>query len=137
MANNKNHGKRRPMPKNPDPLSNAKTMGRDGMKMIRNIAFGNFNFYNEGHIFRNPDFISNIIIEIDKRILDASIHLTALNYAYPGTSEPSVLSLIHRDTKTYEGYMLIRNVLIGIRQTGDTQLLYTLMTKLPEYKYYL
>ena len=45
--NNKNNGKKhRPMPKNPDPLSNAKMMSREGMKMIRNIAFGNFNFYN-------------------------------------------------------------------------------------------
>ena len=135
MGNNKN--KKRAMPKNVDPLSNAKIMGREGMKMIRNIAFGNFNFYNEGHVFRNPEFVTNIMIEVDKRILDANIHLTALNYAYPGTQEPSVLSLIHRDTKTYEGYMLVRYVLEGILKTGDTRLLYTLMTRLPEYKYNL
>ena len=78
MGNN-NKNKKRGIPKNVDPLSNAKTMGREGMKMIRNIAFGNFNFYNEGHVFRNPDFVTNIMIEVDKRILDASIHLTALN----------------------------------------------------------
>ena len=133
----KNNNKKRGMPKNVDPLSNAKTMSREGMKIIRNIAFGNFNFYNEGHVFRNPDFVSNTILEVDKRILDASIHLTALSYAYPGTQEPSVLSLIHRDTKTYEGYMLVRQVLEGIIKTGDTRLLYTLMTRLPEYKYTL
>lgn len=133
---NKNN-KKRGMPKNVDPLSNAKIMSREGMKIIRNIAFGNFNFYNEGHVFRNPDFVSNTIIEVDKRILDASIHITALNYAYPGTREPSVLGLIHRDTKTYEGYMLVRQVLEGILKTGDTRLLYTLMTRLPEYKYNL
>lgn len=133
----KNNNKKRGMPKNVDPLSNAKIMSREGMKIIRNIAFGNFNFYNEGHVFRNPDFVSNTILEVDKRILDASIHLTALSYAYPGTQEPSVLSLIHRDTKTYEGYMLVRQVLEGIIKTGDTRLLYTLMTRLPEYKYNL
>lgn len=131
------NNKKRGMPKNVDPLSNAKVMSREGMKIIRNIAFGNFNFYNEGHVFRNPDFVSNTILEVDKRILDASIHITALNYAYPGTQEPSVLSLIHRDTKTYEGYMLVRQVLEGIIKTGDTRLLYTLMTRLPEYKYNL
>lgn len=133
----KNNNKKRGMPKNVDPLSNAKIMSREGMKIIRNIAFGNFNFYDEGHVFRNPDFVSNTILEVDKRILDASIHLTALKYAYPGTNEPSVLSLIHRDTKTYEGYMLVRQVLEGIIKTGDTRLLYTLMTRLPEYKYNL
>ena len=77
------------------------------------------------------------MIEVDKRILDASIHLTALNFAYPGANEPSVLSLIHRDTKTYEAYMLVRQVLEGILKTGDTRLLYTLITRLPEYKYNL
>lgn len=133
----KNNNKKRGMPKNVDPLSNAKVMSREGMKMIRNIAFGNFNFYNEGHVFRNPDFVSNTILEVDKRILDASIHLTALNYAYPGTQEPSVLSLIHRDTKTLEGYMLVRQTLEGIIKTGDTRLLYTLITRLPDYKYNL
>ena len=137
MGNNKSKKIRRPMPKNPDPLSNAKIMGREGMKMIRNMAFGNFNFYNEGHVFRNIDFVNNVIMEVDKRLLDASIHVTAIQYAYPGTSEVSVLSLLHKDMKTYEAYMLIRQVLDGIAKTGDTQLLYSLMTRLPDYKYNL
>lgn len=123
-------------PKNPDPMSNPKTMGREGMKIIRNIAFGTYNIYAEGHIFRNLDFVNAVIREVDKKILDYSIHINAIKYAYAGTQENTVLSLLHRDEKALEAYNLIRHTLYSIAISGgDTGFLWVLGNKLPQYKY--
>lgn len=123
-------------PSNPDPMSNSKTMAREGMKIIRNIAFGTYNIYNEGHIFRNLNFVNAIIMEVDKRIMDTLIHINAVQYAYPNTQDPNVLNLLHRDRRTYEAYMLIRQTMESIVITnGDTGFLNVLANKLPQYKY--
>lgn len=123
-------------PKNQDPFSNTKTMGREGMKLIRNIAFGTFNMYAEGHVFRNLEFVKATIEEVNKRIMDAGIHLNAMRFAYSGSQDPNVLSLIHRDQKTYDAYVLIRQTLDSIMiSNGDTGFLYVLINKLPRYKY--
>lgn len=122
--------------KNPDPMSNSKTMSREGMKIIRNIAFGTFNVYTEGHVFRNLEFTQATLAEVDKRLMDAGIHLAALRYAYAMSTDPNVLSLIHRDQKTYDAYNLIRQTLDSIIISGgDTGFLYVLINKLPQYKY--
>ena len=122
--------------KNPDPMSNPQTMGREGMRIIRNIAFGKFNFYTEGHVFRNLDFVKALITEVDKRIMDSGIHVNAIQYAYSGSQDANVLNLLHRDKKTLEAYMLIRQTLDSIVISGgDTGFLLVLTNKLPQYKY--
>lgn len=121
--------------KNPDPMSNVKTMGKEGMKIIRNIAHGTYNIYAEGHIFRNPDFVKAIIVEVDKRLIDHAIHVRAIEYAYANTQDANVLSLLHRDRKSYEAYAIIRQTLESIAITGDTGFLWVLANKLPQYKY--
>ena len=122
--------------KNPDPMSNPQTMGREGMRIIRNIAFGKFNFYTEGHVFRNLDFVKALITEVDKRIMDAGIHVNAIQYAYSGSQDANVLNLLHRDKKTLEAYILIRQTLDSIVISGgDTGFLLVLTNKLPQYKY--
>lgn len=134
--NNKhNDFKKPPIPKNPDPMSNTKLMAREGMKIIRNIAYGKFNIYNEGHIFRNIDFVKATLSEVEKRMTTLFIHITAINYAYNGTSDNTVLEVLHRDRREYEAYELVRQTLYGIIQTGDTRLLFGLASRLPQYKY--
>ncbi len=135
MVNNKNRRKHQKYPNNPDPLSNVRVMGKEGMRMIKDMAFGKFNFYNDGHVFRNIDFLNAIIMEVDKRLLDIGIHIAAIECAYSGSVDPSVLALLHKDKKSRDAYMLVRNTLLAIANTGDTKLLYTLMNKLPDYKY--
>ena len=46
-----NKQRKQPKYSNPDPMSNVRDMGRYGIRVIRDIAKGKFNFYNEGHIF--------------------------------------------------------------------------------------
>jgi len=122
--------------KNPDPMSNARTMGREGMRIIKDIAFGKYNIYNEGHIFRNLEFVTATLAEVDKRVLEASIHVNAIQYAYSGTQDPNVLNVLMRDKKTLEAYTLVHEQLAAIIMTnGDTGFLYVLANKLPQYKY--
>lgn len=130
----KNHKPKRP--KNPDPMSNSKTMGIEGMKIIRSIAHGNYNIYTEGQIFRNLDFVKAVLYEVDKRLLDHSIHVAAIEYTYANTEDTNVLSLLHRDRKSCEAYRIIRQALESILITGgDTGFLLVLANKLPQYKF--
>lgn len=136
MAKNNNNSKQQKRPSNPDPMSNPKTMGREGMRIIKNIAFGKYNIYTEGHIFRNPDFVNATIAEVDKKIMDYSIHLAAINYAYAGSNDPNVLNLRLRDSKSLEAYTLVKQTLESILMSGgDTGFLWILSSKLPYYKY--
>lgn len=132
MANHNN----KKVVKNPDPMSNSKTMGREGMRIIKDIAFGRFNIYNNGHVFRNLEFINATMAEVDKRLVEASIHVQAVRFAYKGSDDPAVLSTLMRDEKTYEAYALIRQVLSSIiMSNGDIGFLWVLASKLPNYKY--
>lgn len=126
--------KRLPPPKNPDPMGNTKAMGHEGMRLIRNMAFGKFNKYTEGHVFRNPDFVKATLFEVEKRAVDAWIHLSAIRYAYYGNEDPRVIRLLHRDTKAYEAYNIIKECLNSILMTGDTLYLNVLVNQLPKYK---
>lgn len=118
-----------------DPFTNVKTMGREGMKIMRDIAFGRYNIYNEGHIFRNPDLVKATIVEIDKRLVDLSIHITAIQYAYAGTTDATVQNLLYRDQRSYEAYVLMKDIMNRILMSGDTGFLLVLANKLPAYKY--
>ena len=132
MGKNKKGG--RPI----DPMSNPRTMSREGMRLIRNMANGTFNFYNEGHVFRDTDFCNAVIFEVDKRRMDASIHLVAMQYTYGASTDAHVLNLIHRDRKTLEAYNLIREILNSIViNGGDTTFLHVLENRLPQYKYFI
>ena len=133
--NQQQQQKRLPMPKNPDPMSNGRLMGREGMRAIRDLAHGKYNIYNDGHVFRNPEFVKATINEIDKRLMTLDVHIKAINVAYAGTADPTVLSVLQRDMREYEAYMLCRNTMFAILQTGDARLLHTLAIRLPAYKY--
>ena len=130
MGKNKNKNQRR------DPMTNTKTMGREGMRIMRDIAFGNYNIFNEGHVFRNLDFVRSTLTEVDKRILDLQIHINAIMYAYANSTDPAVSNLLYRDQRSLEGYNLMRSVLCSIIASGgDTGFLMVLANKLPAYKY--
>lgn len=126
---NKNNG-----PK--DPMTNTRSMAREGMRIMRDIAHGKYNIYTEGHIFRNLEFVKATIAEVDKRLLDHQIHIAAIKYAYANSQDPVVSNLLYRDERSYEAYVLIRNVLYNILiSNGDTGFLMVLANKLPQFKY--
>lgn len=118
-----------------DPFTNVKTMGREGMRIMKDIAFGRYNIYNEGHIFRSPDLVKATITEVDKKLLDLSIHINAIQYAYANSTDEAVRNLLWRDQRSYEAYSLIKDTLYRILLSGDTGFLLVLQNKLPAYKY--
>lgn len=136
----KNQQKRKQAPRysNPDPMSNVRDMGRYGIRVLREISKGKFNFYNEGHIFRNLNFTNATLEEVKKKITEANIHVTAMNFAYAESNDPDVKDLLMRDIRMAEAYTLCYNVLMMIiNNGGDTRYLQILTTNLPRYKYNL
>lgn len=131
-----NKQRKQPKYSNPDPMSNVRDMGRYGIRVIRDIAKGKFNFYNEGHIFRNNNFILATIEEVKRKIYEANIHVTAMQYAYSNSSDPVVQELLMRDMRQAEAYTLVYNTLnLVLNNNGDTRYIQILINKLPRYKY--
>lgn len=120
-----------------DPMTNVRTMRTEGMRMIRDIAFGKFNNYNEGHVFRNVEFVKATLTEVDKRLMDAKIHVFAITATYgPNPVDPSVANLLIRDQRTVTAYEIIRTTLCSIIMSGgDTGFLEVLTAQLPPYRY--
>lgn len=138
MGKNNNNNKKPQQPKysNPDPMSNVRDMGRYGIKVMRDIARGKFNFYNEGHIFRNIDFCNATIKEYEKLLFEANVHVTAMQYAYGGSQDQRIKDIIIDDMKTVEAYTMIISCLMQvIAYGGDSRYIQTLISKLPKYKY--
>lgn len=134
--NNRPNKKRAPKINNPDPMSNVRDMGRYGIRVIREIAKGKFNFYNEGHIFRNPDFTNATLKEVEKKIKEAQIHVTAMQFAYQNSQDYMINKVLMDDMKMLEGYQLVYSVLRMIADNAyDTRYLQILLTQLPKYKY--
>lgn len=119
-----------------DPMANVKTMGREGVRIIKDIAFGKYNIFNDGHVFRIPEFDMAVIAEADKRIIDLQIHINAINIAYQGSNDPNVINLLYRDSRSLEAWTLVKNIMTDILMSGgDTGFLLVLANKLPGYKY--
>lgn len=136
MAQNNNQKKKQPHYNNPNPMSNVRDMGRYGIRVIRDISKGKFNFYNEGHIFRNMDFTMATMKEVERKIYEGRIHVTAMQYTYANSSDQVVQELMMRDMKTVEAYELVYNALKLVADSGgDTRYLQILINKLPKYKY--
>lgn len=136
MAPNNKQKKKQPKYSNPDPMSNVRDMGRHGIKMIRDIAKGTFNFYNDGHYFRNNDFTTATIEEVKRELYKANIHATAMQYTYANSSDPVVQKMIVDDMKAVEAYTLVYDTLmLVLGYGGDTRYLQILLTQLPRYRY--
>ena len=91
--NNKQNKKKQPKYSNPDPMSNVRDMGRHGLKMIRDIAKGNFNFYNDGHYFRNNDFTTATIEEVKRELYKANSRAKSLLPTTIPTTAPNELAI--------------------------------------------
>lgn len=123
--------------KNPDPMGNPVAMGRYGMKIIRDIAFGQFNIYNDGDVFRNRNFVLATIREVEDKIADTMVYCQALNTMYMsvGMNDPRVHKLLLHHNKGYQAWMLVHTVLWQIASTGDTGPLLVLANQLPTLKH--
>ena len=134
--NNKKQPKKQPKYSNPNPMSNVRDMGRYGIRVIRDISKGKFNFYNEGHIFRNLDFTMATMEEVKRKIYEANVHVTAMNFAYSKSTDPVIQELLMKDMRMAEAYTLVYNTLKCVVDSGgDTRYIQILIKKLPKYKY--
>lgn len=119
-----------------NPMSNTRTMAKEGMRIMRDIAFQKYNIFNDGHVFRNLEFVKATIDEVNKRLTDLNIHIYAINCAFPYTDDQNVKNLLYRDCRKRDAYVLINQTLYNIYMSGgDTGFLLTLANKLPDYKH--
>ena len=134
--NNQKNVKKQPKYSNPDPMANVRDMGRFGIKVMRDIARGKFNFYNDGHIFRNIDFCNATIEEVKSLLFTASVHVNAMQYAYGASDDQRIKDIIINDMKSVEAYnLIIETLMMVVAYGGDTRYVQALISKLPKYKY--
>lgn len=135
MGNNNNRNQNR------DPMTNIRSMANEGMRIIRDIAFGRFDIYGDSRstYFRNLVFDNAVLSEVDKRLTSAQIVYNALMYTY-GSNDPSadVLRTIMNAKKTLDAYSVIHESLSNIIMSGgNVGYLYIMQNRLPAYKHNL
>lgn len=138
--NHKNNNKKtlkRYKGKNVNPFSGAVQMGQYASRMIKDIAFGNFNYEKDYMMFQNTDFLNAAIHEAEQKVIEQQIYNTALNYTYANSNDATVFRLMNKHKKALDGWMLVYTMLCGILQSGDLGLLVGLMNRLPDYKHVL
>lgn len=121
----------------PDPMGNPAAMGKFGMKIIRDIAFGKCNIQDISGHFRNPIFGQALIREIADRLQDEYVYIYALNNLCmnPNTINPRAQRLLRKHNQTYEAWTFVQQVVGQIMSTGDPSPLLVLANRLPQYKY--
>lgn len=132
MGKNHNHHNQQK-----DPMTNVKTMSREGMKIMRDIAFGTYKFYEQGHVFRNQNFVRATAEEVEKRMIEAQYIIYSIRAAYNNIYDPNAMSILARWEKKYVAYYKMYEALCSTFNTGDTGFIQGLYSSLAPYKYYI
>lgn len=114
-----------------DPMSNMRSKGRYGMKLIRDIAYGNFNIFTQGHVFQDMDLVNATLNEVNNKLFDIQIHINAITYAYQGCTDQRVANLLWRDQQQAKAYGIMQQAMAQISATGDVGHLLILANCLP------
>lgn len=121
--------------KNVHPLSGSVQMGQYAVRLIENLAFGNFNMDTDSVYFQNQDFLMAAIHEVENKIKEENIYNTALSYTYGTSTDITVLKLMNNHKRALDAWNLIYSTFVGILHTQDLSLLVGLMSRLPDYRY--
>lgn len=134
---NNNNKKIRKKVSNPDPMGTPQSMQKHALHIFKNIAFGKWDFGLESDIFKYPNFVQNALVAVTRELNKAQIHCNAIMAAYPGSTDPAIVSLYREDVKKAQAYELIYNTLVQVQLYGDPGFILALINRLPEYKYSL
>lgn len=128
------NGKQNPIENPMPPATNPTTMGRNGLQIMKEIAFGRYNIAANGQIFRNKEFSKAVLLEAEKKLKKYKTIYTALEFTYSMSLETDVKRLIHEMERKVDMYTLICGQMYTICATGDTHPLYILADRLGSYK---
>ena len=143
-ANNKNNFKpqqksslKRYKGKNVSPFSGAVQMGQYAARLLRNMAFQNFDLEKDGIMFQNRDFLIAAYREAENKVVEQQIYVNGLSYAYACSTDANVIRMINKHKRALDGWNMVYNTIGSILQTGDLGLLAGLMNRLPDYRHVL
>lgn len=138
MGNNRNQNqprKQRYKGKNVNPMSGVVQMGQHALRLIKNMAFGNFNMQKDGVYFQNQEFLLAAIHEVENEVKKQNIYCTALNNTYGCSTDVTVIKMINDHKRALDGWNFTLNTLVCILNTRDTSLLVGMLKRLPDYRY--
>lgn len=133
---NRNNRQRLKRVAHPNPAGDVGRMGRFGIKIIRNIARGNFKDFEIDRLnFENPQFVKAVMDEVDLKLVRIGIRLEAVKFAYANSTHPEVKNVIMEEQKNYNAYTILKQILFQIQMTGDISYLNVVGSKLASYKH--
>lgn len=123
----------------PDPMGNPAAMGRYGMKIIRDIAYGKCNINDVSSHFCNTIFDQALIREINEKLQDEYMYIYALNKVCmnPAEANPRAQRLLKKHNQSYTAWSFVQQVIGQIMATEDPSPLLVLANRLPEFRYYI
>lgn len=127
--------KKRYKGKNIHPMSGVVQMGQHAMRLIKNMAFGNFNIEKDGIYFQNQEFLRAALHEVEEEVKKQSIYCAALHYAYGSSTDVTVIELTNQHKRALDAWTYVYNTLLCILNSGDITLLVGLLNRLQDYRY--
>ena len=114
---------------------------KGAVKVFGDLARGNVNISTEGGYFLDPQFLENCIIAANSKQVFYKYLYEGLNASVrenPNTANDQSFQAVYRNiSNSLSAFSYIYQALHGIKETGNLQYLYTLVSQLAPYKYVL
>lgn len=133
MGNHNNHNKN-----NTNIFANPTVMAKEGMKFLKDLAFGKGDKAFAEKAFTKIEFVNALRSEVEKRRTEAWAHYSAMCTAYPSSTDPTIMRLTQSDRRRFDCYNTIAfhlDMIIRSNCVGYEDVLTVLQTKLSDYKY--
>jgi hypothetical protein len=121
--------------KNPDPMSNATTMQRYALKLIKDMAYGNFDLYTQGKVFEDKQFMHSAMVAVYEKLEDLNLVINSIVIANPNSTDVVVNRNLHKYRRAHDAYQIAYTSLYQAALTGNYGHLLVMINKLPPYKF--
>ena len=140
MANNNRNNKRNNNNKrytgnNVSPLSGPLQMSGYALRLIKNMAYGEFNMERDGHLFQTYEFLSVAINVAKNKLYENQVYMQALGFSYGNTNDSVIIKMKNKHRRAVDAWNYVYNTLGCMITTKDMGLLAGMMNRLSDYKY--
>lgn len=140
MANNRhnnrgNNKQKRYTGNNVNPLSGPLQMSSYAIRLIKNMAYGEFNLERDGHLFQTNEFLNVAVRAAANKLYEQQVYVMALDYSYGNTTDPAIIKMKTKHKRAFDAWQYVYSTLGSMLMTKDMGLLAGMMHRLSDYKY--
>ena len=119
-------------------FANSDVMGREGLKFIKDMAFGNINQSTADLAFSNPDYVRILLQHVENLRKTIWYEYYAVNTVYGNLKDTYFQNIIKKHESKYNAYSTIcgyLKLLITQNCTDYMRVLLSMQSNIKQYKY--